>query len=122
MRRRLEDRLGGAALHDDAQIHDRDPVTHQADDPQVVRDEDIRQVELPLHLFEEAQDRRLHGDVQAGSGFIEDDEARVQHQGARQGRPPLLSAAELVRIALQVVRFQPDRRDDLFEALTGFRS
>src|SRR5439155_14785267 len=58
--------LGPGDLHDLPQVHDGDPGRDVLDDGQVVRDEEVRQVELLLEVFQEGDDLGLDGDVEGG--------------------------------------------------------
>ena len=67
------------------------------DDPEVVRDEHVRQVELVLQVVEQVDDLRLDRDVECGDRLVGDDQLRVQREGAGDADALALAAGELVR-------------------------
>ena len=86
MVRRLEHALRRADLHQPAEVEDRDPVGEIADDPEVVRDEDVGGLLVPLKLAEEVQDRSLDGDVESGGRLVADDDARITGERPMRSR------------------------------------
>ena len=56
--------FGAGLLNNFAQVHDRDPVRHVANDAEVVCNEQIRQTELVLKVLEQVDDLRLHRHIQ----------------------------------------------------------
>jgi hypothetical protein len=76
------DLLGRAELDDLPQVHDRDPVGDVTNDAEVVRDEDIREPELVLDVFEQVDDLCLDRDVEGRDRLVGDDQLRLQRQGA----------------------------------------
>src|SRR5918995_5978605 len=100
-------------LDDRAQVHDRDPIGDVPDDGEVVGDEQIRQRELGLELLEQVDDLRLDRDVERGDRLVQDDEVRVEGEGARDADALTLAAGELVRIAAGGVPGEPDRLEEL---------
>ena len=84
--------------------------------PQIVRDEEIRQLQLLLQVHQQVDDLRLHRDVERRDRLVEDEERRVQRERARQADALPLAAAELVRIALEVRRVEADEPEQLGDA------
>ena len=78
------------------------------DDREVVRDEQIREVELLLQLLEQVDDLRLDRDVERGDGLVGDDEVRVDRDRAGEADALALSAGELVRVTARRVGGQAD--------------
>ena len=110
--------FGGLAFLDDAaKIHHRDAVTDIADYRDIVRDEQIGQAEFALQLFEQFDDLRLDRDVQRRDRLVADHEFGLHDQRTRDPDPLALPARELVRIAVQVTRVQPDALQDLHRAI-----
>ena len=112
MARPLEHRRRLAELDDLAEVHHGDARAHGAHDGEVVRDEDVGQRERLLQAAEELQHAGLHGHVEPGGRLVEDDHARPQRQDAREPDPPLLAAAQLVRVEIQVRVRQADGGED----------
>src|SRR3954452_10854076 len=62
--RRLVQRLRRRDLDDGAEVHDRDSVRDVAYDGEVMRDEEVRQVEVSLQRLEQVEDLRLNRDIE----------------------------------------------------------
>ncbi len=86
------------AFHHLAGIHDRDPVGHARNDAEVVGDQQQRQAEFALQRLQQAEDLRLHGDIERGGGFVGDQQFRLAHQRHRDHHPLAQAAGKLVRI------------------------
>ena len=56
MARRPTNRVGGANFDDLPGIHHGDSVADAPDDPEIMRDEDVGQPELPLQVENQLQD------------------------------------------------------------------
>ena len=117
MERVVVELLGRRDLDDLAEVHDRDPVGDVPDDGQVVRDEEVREVEVALQALEQVHDLRLDGDVERRDGLVADDEVRVEREGAGEADALALAAGELVRIAGGGVGGQADDLEQLAHAL-----
>ena len=105
------------SLDDAPDVHDRDPVGDLADHREVVRDEDVREVEVRLQALEQVEDLRLHRDVERGDGLVADDQLRLERERARDADPLALAAGELVRVAVDVL----GREADAVRAARGTR-
>ena len=105
--------VGRRHLDDHAQVHDGDAVGDVPDDGEVVRDEQIRQVELRLQLLEQVDDLRLDRDVERGDRLVGDDEVRVERERAGEADALALPARELVRVARGRVRREADDLEQL---------
>ena len=104
-----EQRAGLAHLHDPAAVHHRHAVADVLHQPQVVGDEEIRQLQPRLQVQEQLHHLRLNRDVQRRHGFVGDDERGVERQRARDADALALAAAELVRIPIEVRRARAPR-------------
>ena len=100
-----------------AEVHDRDPVGDVADDAEVVRDEDVGEVELVLELLEQVDHLRLDRDVEGGDRLVGHDQLRAQRERARDPDPLPLPARELVREAVVVLRREADLLEQLLDGL-----
>src|ERR1044071_1610051 len=65
-----------------AQIHNCHTVRYVFHDRQIVRDEQISQLEFLLKLVEQVQYLRLNGNVERRHGFVAHDEFRIERQRA----------------------------------------
>src|SRR5690348_5539719 len=81
-----------------ANIHYGDPVADMLDDAQVVRDEEVGQVEFFLQVLQQIERLGLNRDVERRDRLIADDELWTQGQRAGDADALALTAAEGVRI------------------------
>ena len=115
MNRGAADRLRPSQLNDLPQIHDGDPVAHVADHPQVMGDEEIGQVKLPLQALQQIEDLSPYGNIQGRNRLIRDHKPWLQNQRPGDSDPLPLSAAEFMRVAGQLLLIQADNGCDLPE-------
>jgi len=87
---RIEHLRHRAFLDDPAQQHDLGPVAQITDHPQVMRDEDERQIELLLQIGQKRKDLRLHRHIEARHDLVADQRPRLDHQRPDHGLPPRL--------------------------------
>ena len=85
-------------------------------DGEIVRDEQVGELELLLQLLEEVDDLRLDRDVERGHRLVRNDEVRVERERARQADALALTAGELVRVAPSSVLRQADDAEQLSHA------
>ena len=108
--------LARATFDDPAEVHDRHPVAHVLDHPEIVGDEQQREPELPLQVVQQVQYLGLDGDVERRHRLVRDDEARADRERARDPDALALAAAELVWIAVRRVGRQADEGEKLVDA------
>ena len=111
-----EERVARPLLDDPAEVHDGDRVGHVADDREVVRDEEVGQVEPVLQVAQQVEDLRLDRDVDGRDRLVEHDELRVERERARDADALALAAGELARIGARVLRAQADELEQLRHA------
>src|SRR5256885_14637855 len=93
---RLGEQLAGRRLLDNpTEVHDDDAPAQVADDAEVVRDEQVGQVELLLQLDEQVEHLRLHGHIESGYRLVGDDEPRPDRERAGGAAAPAPPPAEL---------------------------
>ena len=97
--RRLKHLFDGADLDDLSAPHDSDIVGDDADDPEIVTDEDASQTELAVGFLQQGEDLRLHGDVERRCRLVGQNQRRPQNNGPRDGDALTLAAGELVRVS-----------------------
>ncbi len=90
------------------EIHDRDPVGDVPDHGEIVCDEQVGQPEVLLQLDEQVEDLGLDRDVERRHRLVGDDQLRPQDERAGDPDALALPAAELVRVAAQGLRPEPD--------------
>src|SRR6266404_7533636 len=105
----------GRLLDDLAEVHHRDTMAHVRDDAEIVRDEQIGEAHLVLQPAEQIQHLRLDRDVERGDRLVGDDEAWPDGERTRDADPLTLPAAELVRIAIVVLRAETDLLEQLVD-------
>ena len=80
-----------------------------------MRDEEQREVELRTEIGDEVEHLGLDGHVERRDGLVGDDEARVGDDRARDPDSLTLSPRELVRVAVEVGRVEPDALQHLLD-------
>src|SRR2546422_791961 len=117
MLRVLVDVPDAPALHDLSGIHDRHRIARLRHHAEVVRDQDHREVELPLEALEEFEDLRLDHDVERGHRLVRDHDPRVAREGHRDHHALPHAAGELVRVLPGALAVDPDEFEELAAAL-----
>ena len=109
---RAVENVGRVSLfHDPPVVHEDQPVAHLTGELHLVRDDDHRH----SGLGEIAHDDEHLADelgVERGSDLVEENDARLHHQGAGDGHALLLPARKLVRVLLCLV-LEPDAGEEL---------
>ena len=105
-------------LDDLAEVHHRDPRRRVADNGEVVRDEEVRQVEPSLKRLQEVDDLRLDRHVECGDGFVENEKPWVERNGTGDSYSLPLTARELVRVTMRVLGGQTDHLQKLDHTLS----
>ena len=100
MARIAEDVLDRGGLDHFALVHHHDFFGHVGDDPEVVRDQQHRHLQLELQRLHQLQDLRLDGDVQRGGRLVGHQQRRTAHQRHRDHRTLAQAAGELERIGV----------------------
>jgi hypothetical protein len=85
-----------------------------ANDRQVVRDEQVGEIELRLEIFQQVQDLRLDRDVERGHGLVAHDQLRAERERPRDPDPLTLATGELVREAVVMLGVQPHQLHQLW--------
>src|SRR5207248_135824 len=88
---------------------------------EVVRDQDVSEMQGVSQIREQIQDLGLDRHVEGAHGFVENQELRLDREGARDADPLPLSAAELVRVAVDDVRRESDELQQLLDAAPAGR-
>src|SRR5579862_812948 len=88
---------------DVAKIHHRDARAYVLDRREVVRDEEIGQVEFALQIGQQIEYLRLNGHIERGDRLIGNDELGIQRQRPRDTDTLPLAAAKLMRVAIEDV-------------------
>jgi hypothetical protein len=70
-------------LHYYAEVHNRYTIGYMFDDSQIMRDEQISEIETLLKLAEEVEYLSLDGNVERRYGFVADDELRLERKRSR---------------------------------------
>lgn len=96
VRRMSEQFVAGGKLHKTTEIHDRNTVTHEADDTEIVRNEQIAKPPFVLHVPEQIQHLSLYGGVKGGYWLIAYHQRRIRHQRSCHGNSLPLPAGKLM--------------------------
>src|SRR6185312_6438135 len=103
-------------LRDLAEVHDGNSIAHVPNDRKVVRDEDVSEVELLLQVGQQVDDLRLDRHIERRYRFIADHELGSQRERPRDADPLALTAGELRRKAVVVLRVEADELHCLLDA------
>ncbi len=90
-----EDLLGRPLLHHPPPPQHDDAMGERTHDAQIMADEEISEAVIRLQPAQQIDDLRLHGPVERAGRFIQHDETRLQHHGARNGDALPLPAARI---------------------------
>ena len=112
--RRLFEHLGDRRRLDNAaRIHDCNPIDELGHDTEVMRDEQDRQPHGVAELAKQAEDLRLHRDIECGGRLIRNQHLRPAGQRDGDHDPLAHSAGQLMRIGAELQRRV--RNPDQFE-------
>ena len=100
----LIDRFPGPQLHDVPQVHNHDAVAEMLDNPQIVGNEHVRQVEFLLDVLHQVDDLSLNGHVQGADRLIADHKFRIQRNRPGDSHTLPLAAGKLMGIAVNMLR------------------
>ena len=106
MRRLVEQVLHRAHLDDLAAVHHRHALAEIVHHAQVVGDEQVGQPLGPLQLPEQVEDLRAHRNVQGRHRLVGDDQVGLQRHGPGDADALALAAAELMGVAVAVLRLE----------------
>ena len=101
-----------------AQVHNGDPIGYMFDHGEVMRDEQVREIEPLLKLAEEVQYLRLDRNVERRYGFVTDDELGLEGQRSRDAYSLSLSTREFVGVTARMFGAKPNEREKLSNPLT----
>jgi hypothetical protein len=101
VRRICQDGACRPAFDRAARVHDDNLVADLRRKPQIVSDEDYRRAVPALHVGEQPNDRRLHGDIQRRRRLVGNDKTRIAGEGHRDQRALAHAPRQLMRITLQ---------------------
>ena len=95
-------------LDDLALIHHGDPRAHMGDHGQIMADHQHGETVGAADPLQQIQDFRLHGQIERRCRFIEKQDARLGNQRPGNGHTLALTARELMRIAVTMLRSEAD--------------
>ena len=114
--------LGVPRLDYFAARHHHDPVAQVFDHGDVVGDEEHCDAELCAQVFEQVDYLRLHGDVEGADGLVAYYEFGLDGERPRYPYPLPLPARKFVGVSGHAVGRQPDRFEELRDALPPLRA
>ncbi len=91
-------------------------VAHHAE---IVRDEEIGDIEIALQIGEQIEDLRLHRNVKRRHRLVGDQQLRIEHQRARNRDALALPAGKHVRIAARMFGAQANFAQHVAHALAA---
>src|SRR6266851_449859 len=95
-------------LDDASLVHDDQPVAEMRDDGKVVADQDAAQPAALAQLAQQIEDLRLNRDVEGRGRLVEQEQARLENEGARDGDALALPTGELMRVAVKEMAAEAD--------------
>ena len=104
-------------LHHLAEIHHAHPVADEADDGEVVGDEEDAERVAALDRAQHVEDLRLDRHVERGHWLVGDQQLGIERERAGEADALALPAAELVGVALRVAGIEADRVQQLAHPL-----
>ena len=107
-------------LRNFSEIHDRDAICDMPDHRQVVSDEEVRETEIRLKLFQQIDHAGPDRHIESGDGFIEDDEFGPERQGSRYSDALALAARKLLGIPARMFRSKADGIEKLLNPTNAF--
>ena len=111
---------GPTDFHDLPSVHDRHVVGKFARETQVVRDENVREVGVPLKILQEVDDVGLRHHVQGRRGLVKNDHVGLHDKGHGDHDALLHPAAKFVGEAPQNVFRKPHVLEPLCGRRDGF--
>src|SRR5690606_8638244 len=111
---RMKDRLRIPLFHHMPMLDHHQLVTQRLDHRQVMADEQVREVVLALQVAQQLHHLPLYRAIQRRGGFVEEDQRRLEHQGAGNGDALALAAGKLMGVTMAGARVEPhflERRD-----------
>jgi hypothetical protein len=90
----------GCALHNHTAVEYGDFIRYAGDERKIVRHHETGHRILMDEAAEQLHQALLRGGVQGGKRFVEDEHTRLEREGASDGQPGALPAAELLRASL----------------------
>src|SRR5712692_5610674 len=88
---------GGPVLHDDSPAHHRNLAGKFGNLAEIVANMDARERKSGSKFSKQSEDSMLISGVEAGEGFVENEQARLEHQRACDSQTLALASAELQR-------------------------
>src|SRR6266705_263057 len=108
--------LAGGEFNNFAEIHHCHRGTQVQDGCQVMRNEQIADTELLLEILQQIHNLGPDRDIERRYGLVEDNKARVQRQGPRNGDALPLAATEFVREEIDRAWPQTDEIQEFMDA------
>ena len=95
------------------EVHHGHAVGDVPHDREIVGDEDVGQAQLVLQLFHQVDHLRLDRHVQGRDRLVADEDLRVQRDASGDADALTLTAGELVRVAVDVLRVETHELEEL---------
>ena len=112
-----KDAIHWANLNDLSEVHHSDAIREVADDIKVMADEEVGEPLLVPKVGQQVKYLALNRNVECGDRLIENDEFRINGEGAGDADALALAAREFVRIARRIVWIEADKVEHLAHTL-----
>ena len=113
MSRPLENISRRARFDDCAEVHHEHAVGEMPDSLEIMADEQVTESPLALDTREKLQDAPTSRDVERGSRLVEDHDLRLDGERPSNADALALPAAQLARVAVQVLWRKLDIAEEL---------
>src|ERR1700722_2098620 len=105
-----------------AEVHDGYAIADVFYHPQVVRDEQVGQLQLLLQVLQQIDYLRLDRDIERRDWLVEHEEAWIHRESPRDANSLTLAAGKFVRQTIHCVGAHPDHREQLGDSALLFRA
>jgi len=94
----------GPYFDDSPKVHDRDSFADEADDVEIVRNEEIGNPKFVAKIQQQVHNLCLDRDIERAQRLITNDEVRFESECSGNAYPLTLPPAEFVRVARHAIR------------------
>jgi hypothetical protein len=116
MRRGCEQGVRRSHFYNLTQVHHRHPAADMPNQPEIVGDEQVRELQPLLQIHQQVDHLRLDRHVQRGDRLVRDHERGVQRERSREADALPLTAAELVWVAGELRRIEANQVEQFRDA------
>jgi hypothetical protein len=98
-----------------AKIHHPDPIADVSHNSQVMGNEQIGQLKLPLQFLKQINHLGLDGDIKRGDRFVTDDELGIEGKSSSDSDPLALAPGKFMGITIREVTIETDDLQEILD-------